>query len=88
MSIVDLPGVSDDFCPMKTFNKNIKNYIVSMAWHPEFEEILAFGTMEGRVSENCIKLRCILKYSIADWNLQFNKANSGYFEAIFRGRGL
>lgn len=46
--IFDATTVSDNGCSFTTYYKNIKSLIVCMAWHPE-EEILAFGTMEGRV---------------------------------------
>lgn len=45
----DLTTTSDTSCSFTTNHQNTKSSVVCLAWHPELE-VLAFGTMEGRVS--------------------------------------
>lgn len=49
MCFFDLATLSDTGCQFTTYYKNLKSAIVKLAWHPD-NEILAFATMEGRVS--------------------------------------
>lgn len=50
MCFFDLTTITDSDCGISRYYKNIKSAVVCLAWHPK-EEILAFGTIEGRVSE-------------------------------------
>lgn len=53
----DLTTTTDTSCSFTTHYKSTKSAVVCLAWHPE-QEVLAFGTMEGRVSSLPIPMTC------------------------------
>ncbi|XP_058062846.1 protein rigor mortis [Anopheles bellator] len=49
IAVTNLMNLQPDCIPIKHFSNNIGNIVTALAWHPEEEEKLAFGTCDGRV---------------------------------------
>ncbi|XP_052863974.1 protein rigor mortis [Anopheles cruzii] len=49
IAVTNLMNLQPDCIPIKNFSNNIGNVVTALAWHPEEEERLAFGTCEGRI---------------------------------------
>lgn len=49
VSLVNLSNVSETHFAMNNLTTKVQSHVLSIAWHPEKENILAFSTKEGRV---------------------------------------
>lgn len=49
VSLLNVSKMSHDHCTMNYMNNQLHSMVLTLAWHPEKESVLAFGTREGRI---------------------------------------
>lgn len=49
ISLVNVSKMSQRYCIMSYMNNQLHSQVLTVAWHPEKENLLAFGTREGRI---------------------------------------
>lgn len=65
ISFLNLSNVTDRRFVMSAMNNQVQSQVLSLAWHPQKENCLAFSTREGRVgvfdTAKCTNSPCIMK---------------------------